>query len=137
MSPTVSPMRFGSRLAAESLEHRLGEVDAVHAHAARPERERDPPGADAELERGALARERGEELDRGRDDLGPGHRGRVRVVARCDLLVEADSGHASPCQRARSLRSGSRGASASSQRRPRIMVGRERGSKAGQLGRRA
>ena len=46
-----------SRLRAQPRHHRLRAVDAGDAHAARGERQRDPAGADAELER-ATARRR-------------------------------------------------------------------------------
>ena len=45
--------------------HLRGQVDAVHADAARSERQRNPPGADAELERGAAAGDLRQEVDRG------------------------------------------------------------------------
>ncbi len=39
-----------ARLAAEHRNHRLREIDAVHAHPALRERNRDPPRADPELD---------------------------------------------------------------------------------------
>ena len=49
----------------------LGQVDPGHADAALRERQRDPAGADPELERGAVAGELGQEVD-GRLDARPG-----------------------------------------------------------------
>ena len=67
-SPIVTSISLRARLGAQPRDHRLGEVDPVHRHAARGERQRDPAGADAELERGAVARQLGEEVDRRVDD---------------------------------------------------------------------
>ena len=47
----------GARLRLQPRDHRRREVDAVHADAAPGERQRDAAGADAELERGAVAGE--------------------------------------------------------------------------------
>ena len=58
------------------------------------ERQRDPAGADAELERGAVAGEFGEEVDGGIDGRGSNMLGRRLVVARCDALAEVILGHA-------------------------------------------
>ena len=54
---------------------------------------RDPPGADTQLERGTVAGQAGEEVDRRIDDRRVVHRGRVGVVGRGDPLVEDDLGH--------------------------------------------
>ena len=55
--------RVAAGLLAELRDHRLGGVDAVHLEAALGEREREPAGADRELEHGAVAGELGEHLD--------------------------------------------------------------------------
>jgi hypothetical protein len=60
----------------------------VHGNAARRERQRDPPRADSELERGAVARQLGEEVDDRFDDVGREQVGGVDVVARGDALAE-------------------------------------------------
>ena len=50
-------------LLPELRDHRLGGVDAVHLEAPLGEREREPAGADRELEHRAVAGELGEQLD--------------------------------------------------------------------------
>ena len=50
-------------LLPELRDHRLGGVDAVHLEAALGEREREPAGADRELQHRAVAGELGEQLD--------------------------------------------------------------------------
>ena len=64
------------------------EVDPVDGHAALCERQRDPPGPDPELERGTVARERREEVDRLRDHRGVAALAEMRVVALGDLARE-------------------------------------------------
>ncbi len=79
---------LGARLRAQSRDHRLREVDPVHADSALRERQRDPAGADPELERGAAPGELGEEID-GRIDDGRIEHVRLRlVVPRGDALAE-------------------------------------------------
>ena len=83
---------LGARLRPQSRDHRRREVDAVHADAALPERESDAPGADAELERGAVAGQADEEVDDGIDHRRLGYLG-VVVVPRCHRLAEIVLGH--------------------------------------------
>ena len=64
--------------------HRLRQLDAVHRHSPRCERQRDPPGPDPELERSAAAREPGEEVDRWIDHRRVEHVRRGLVVPGCD-----------------------------------------------------
>ena len=68
-------------LGPELLDHRRGEVDAVDANARSRERQRDPAGADRELERGATFRELGQDHDR-----------RVLVVALHERVVDRGVG---------------------------------------------
>ena len=63
-SPIVTAMSVPARLRAQLRDHARREVDPVHRHAALRQRERDPPGPDPELERGAVARSPRQELDR-------------------------------------------------------------------------
>ena len=63
------------------------------ADAARGERQRDPAGADAELERGAVAGELGEEVDHRVDDAPGRTSPRRLVVAAGDRLAEVVLGH--------------------------------------------
>ena len=80
-SPMVTPMASAPGLCLQ-LRHHVGrEVDPVYRHAARRERERDAPGADAELQRGAVAGELGQEVDRRTDDSRIELFRRVGVVA--------------------------------------------------------
>jgi len=57
-------------LARRPRDHRVREIDPAHRDAAPRERQRDPAGADAELERRARAGELGEEADRRLDRGG-------------------------------------------------------------------
>ena len=83
----------GSRLRPELVDHGRGELDAVDGNAPRRERQRDPPGADTELERGPVSGELGQGVDGGAEDLGGEHgRGR-RVVPRRDRSVELIGRH--------------------------------------------
>src|SRR5581483_10859897 len=83
-----------ARLRAQTGDHRLGEVDALYAHASPGERERDPARSDRELERGAAAGRGGEEVD-GRLDHGRVERFLLGlVVPGRDLLAEVVLGHA-------------------------------------------
>ena len=61
------------RLRVKLLEHRGRDVDAVHAHAALCERNRNPAAADGELERAAGSQRR-QEVDGRADDLRGEHR---------------------------------------------------------------
>src|SRR5438034_7593681 len=61
----------------------------MYADAAAREGKRDPAGPDAELERGSVAGQLGEEVDDGIDRLRLEHLvGRI-VVERCDVLAES------------------------------------------------
>jgi hypothetical protein len=60
----------------------------VHGHAAPSERERDPPGPDAELEGASVAGELGEQVDDWADRRGAGQLVRGIVVPGGDALVE-------------------------------------------------
>ena len=62
------PLAAGLRVQAR--DHRLREVDSVDANAALCERQRDPAGPDAELERGSVGRQLREQVDDGIDGLG-------------------------------------------------------------------
>ena len=95
-------------LLAQLGDHRLGEVDPVHADAALRERQRDPAGADPELERRSVAGELGEEVDRRIEHVRLEHVGRGLVVALRHVLAEvvlgrqavrtsAPRGRALPC----------------------------------------
>ena len=64
--------RLAAGLGSQSFDHRGREVDAVHANAALRQRQRDAPGADPELERGAVARQVCEEVDDRIDRLRTG-----------------------------------------------------------------
>ena len=93
-SPIVTPICLSAGLRAQPLDHRGREVDAVHANAALRERQRDPAGADPELERGAVTGQVCEEVDDGIDRLRAGDlRPRV-VVSRGDALAEVVLRHA-------------------------------------------
>ena len=59
---------LAARLRAEPRRHRLRQLDPVHRHAALGQRERDPAGADPELERAAAPGELGEQVDGRVDD---------------------------------------------------------------------
>ncbi len=89
-------------------DHLCGEVDPVHADAALRERERDPAGADSELERRPVTGKRGEELDRRIEHVWIEHVRRGLVVALRHVLAEvvlgrqavrtsAPRGRALPC----------------------------------------
>ena len=65
----------------------------MHADAALCERQRDAAGADAELERRAVAGEGGDEVDDGVDRRGLGHLVVGIVVPRRDVLTEVVRGH--------------------------------------------
>jgi hypothetical protein len=65
-----------------------GQVDAVHLDSPLRQRQRDPPGADAELQRTALPRQASQQVHYGGDGLVREHLGLVVVVGRRDLLAE-------------------------------------------------
>ena len=65
-SPIVTESCVAARLGAQLFDHRGGDVDAVDADPASRERQRDPTGADGELQGGARTRQLLEERD-GRD----------------------------------------------------------------------
>ena len=89
--------RVCARLVVELVDHPRGDVDAGHAHAARAQGQRDPTGADRELECGPVASESREEVD-GRVEHGRvEHLCRCRVVARRGLLIERDLRHHAHC----------------------------------------
>lgn len=87
------PDRRRVRLLAQLGDHRLGDVDAVHPHPSLGERHRDPAGPDPELQRVAVARERGEEADRRTEDGRIEHVRRAGVVPGRDGFVEVDLSH--------------------------------------------
>ena len=91
-SPIVTWISPAPGFARRLRDHRLGQVDARDPDAARGERQRDPTGADAELQRGAVSRELGEEVHYGVDDRRIEHH-RVLVVAGGDRLAEVVLGH--------------------------------------------
>ena len=64
----------------------------MHANASLAERQSDPSGTDAELERGAFTRQPGEELHGRLEYTGIEHVGRVRVVP-VGAVVEVALGH--------------------------------------------
>jgi hypothetical protein len=78
----------GAGLGAQPIDHRRRQVDALHGNTAFAQRQRDPSGADAELEGGAVAGERGEEVDSRSNDPWGEHVGAPLVVSRRDRLVE-------------------------------------------------
>ncbi len=84
---------FTARLRPQLSDHRLRQVDAVHSDATLTERQRDAAGADAELERSAVARQPDEEVDRGIDVLELIVARYGLVVAGCDVLAEVVLGH--------------------------------------------
>ena len=61
--------RVGAGLRPQLLHHLARKVDAAHRDAAPGERQRDPAGADAELQRSAVSGQPGQEVD-GRLDHG-------------------------------------------------------------------
>jgi TfoX/Sxy family transcriptional regulator of competence genes len=65
----------------------------VHSDAALRERQRDATRADAQLERGAVAGQTGEEVDNGIDDSRLGQLGVPLVVPLCHALAEVILGH--------------------------------------------
>lgn len=75
-------------LGPQDLDHRLGEVDARHPHAAGGEGEGDPAGADGELEGGAVAGQVGEQVHGRPEHLRFVHGGGRGVVAGGDLRTE-------------------------------------------------
>jgi hypothetical protein len=79
---------LGARLGAQPGEHRLGVVDAGDAHAALGKRQRDPAGADPELQRSAVPGEVGEHLHDRPHDLAGGHAGRALVIEGRGALAE-------------------------------------------------
>jgi hypothetical protein len=82
----------GPRLRAQPRDHRLRKVDPAHADTAPGQRQRDPTGADAELECGTVSSELCEEVHHGVDDRRVEHR-RVLVVTGGDRLAEVVLGH--------------------------------------------
>jgi hypothetical protein len=97
------PLRAGLR--AKLLEHRLGDVDAVHRHASPAERKCNPPGADPELEGRAVAGQLLEKAHRRVEHLGSVLVDRGLVVACSNLFVELDLRHApAPVRAARTVR---------------------------------
>ena len=75
-------------LLAELGDHRLRQVDAVDRHSPLRERQRDPPGADPELERASIAGELGEEVDNGVEHRRIEHVRGGLVIPSSDPLVE-------------------------------------------------
>jgi hypothetical protein len=55
-------------LGTEARDHRFRQIDPSYANTAGPQRQGDPSGTDAELERSAPAGKLGEELNRGFDE---------------------------------------------------------------------
>ena len=88
MSPRLASTRSAPGFVAQLREHRLRVVEARDAHAARGQRQRDPARADRELERRAVSRQLGQQVDRRVDHRRIEHPGRVRVVGRGDALAE-------------------------------------------------
>ena len=86
-------MSSAPRLRPQLRDHGRRQVDPVHANAPPAERQRDTAGADAQLERGAVSRQIGEEAHRRVDDRGLEHVRRGRVVPLRDPFVEVDLGH--------------------------------------------
>jgi hypothetical protein len=77
----------------EPLSHVRRQLDSRDGNSLRAERERDPPGADAELKSGAIARQFGEKAGDRPDD---GRLGLPRVhvvVHRRELRVPGNRGH--------------------------------------------
>jgi len=62
------PDVVGARLGPQLRRHGCGQLDPVHGHAALAEGQREPTGADAELERCARSCQIGEEAHRRVDD---------------------------------------------------------------------
>src|SRR5262249_452709 len=91
------PIAAGLR--AKSRDHRFGEIDSVHRHAALREGEGDSPGTDAELERGPVAGEIGEEGDDGPGVGGAEQPSLEGSVSGRDLLAEVILGHARDSRR--------------------------------------
>ena len=54
MSPAITGMAVFVGLGAQLLDHRTGQLDAGHRHAALGQRNGDAPGADGELQRSAV-----------------------------------------------------------------------------------
>ncbi len=82
------PDVLGTRLLAQPGDHRLRHVDPVNRHSALRERERDPPGPDAELEGPTIAGELGQEVDDGVEHRRLEHLGGRLVVPSSNRLVE-------------------------------------------------
>ncbi len=79
---------IGAGLGPELLHHLAREVDAAHRDAAPGERQRDPAGADAELQRSAVSGQPGQEVDGRLDHRGVEHLGAAVVVALGHTLTE-------------------------------------------------
>jgi hypothetical protein len=75
-------------LGPQAGDHGAGHVDAVHGHAAAGEGQGDPPGADGQLEGGAVAGELGQQVDGGVDGGGLEHLVLGVVVGGGDALPE-------------------------------------------------
>jgi hypothetical protein len=92
-SPIVTPICSAPGFALQPRDHRLRQVDPVHAYAPLRERHCDSPGADAELERTPVASELDEEVDDRVDDGRVEHVGGRLVVPLCHTLAEVVLGH--------------------------------------------
>ena len=82
-----------ARLGAKPRDHRLRQIDPVHAHTAPGKGQGDSAGADAELESGAVAREIRQERDHGVEDRRVGLVGVPLVEPPRDVLAEVVLGH--------------------------------------------
>ena len=94
MSPIVTCDALRVVLGSELLGHGGGELDPGHGYAARGERQRDPSGADGELERRAVAGQLGQQVDRRTEHVGVEHRAGGLVVAGGDVFAEVILEHA-------------------------------------------
>jgi hypothetical protein len=74
-------------LPSQPVDHRPRQLDPGHGDTPGCERDGDPTGADRELQRGAGARQSGEEAHGGIEHLGCEHVGRVVVVPLGRALV--------------------------------------------------
>jgi hypothetical protein len=85
-----------------SRRHRLGELDPRDPHTASGKGQRDPSGADGELQRRTVAGETGEEVHGRTEHTGVEHRSRLVVVAGGDLVAEVVLEHVETLAPARS-----------------------------------
>ena len=88
----------GAGLRSQLLHHLAREVDATDRDAAPGQRQRDPAGADAELQRGAVAGQTGQEIDRRLDHGRVEHLRAALVVAlghsRTEVVLALLAAHA-------------------------------------------